>query len=123
MTHKALLFAYEYAKDLDMKRALSSAGYASSADPLAQEEVGELVAKLLRQRMARLEITGDWVMTQLKEIVLLAKEDGKLGQAIDALKTLGAMVKDAEQPKQPKNQTGMPILFGSAPAELPERSA
>ena len=75
MTHKQQLFILEYLKDFNATRSALEAGYSKKTaysignELLKNPEIQEAIASAMKQREKRTEITQDYVISNLQEIV------------------------------------------------------
>ena len=71
MTPKQTIFFHEYLRDLNATRAARDAGFAhpnvQGSQILSKPHIKKRLVEAIRERSERLQIDGDWVVSQLEK--------------------------------------------------------
>lgn len=95
MTPKQSAFVNEYLIDLNATQAAIRAGYSektarqTAAENLSKPDIAEAVQKAMNERAERTEITADYVLTGIVDVVRRAKVDNEKQHELKGFELLG----------------------------------
>lgn len=87
------MFVVEYLKDFNQRRAAKAAGYRGidANELLERPKIGTAINYILQQRLSINLIDTDWLIQELVDNHLLARQDGKISASTQALTVIGKL--------------------------------
>jgi hypothetical protein len=92
---KHAAFVIEYIKDFDAQRAAIAAGYepTSTSGLLNNEKIQEALERVLAGRLEQAMIDNEWLLMELVDNHLIARQSGKIAASNTALGLIGKHAK------------------------------
>ena len=93
LTHKEAAFVVEYVRDMNASRAAVAVGYdpATGHKLKNKAEIEAAVTLVLKRRLEDSDIDAEWLLYELVDNHLLARQAGNLSASNSALATIGKL--------------------------------
>lgn len=87
LTPRHANFLIEYIKDFNARSAAERAGYSpdSAFNLLDREDIQEVLGRVMQQRLDNAGIDAEWLLMELVDNHVLARQQGKINQSTGAL--------------------------------------
>ena len=91
LTPKQANFVVEYIKDFAPRRAAEASGYSSDHGYklLGEEAISEAIEHIIRERLEVNQIDADWLLTEMVDNHMIARQQGNISASNTALSMVG----------------------------------